>query len=96
MSNTIRSRATLPSRYSWKSAPSNSIRLPVGGMPGGSIGPVCVAVPFHQNAARGPSLATCAPPTPSKAMSGNARQVWFRNSRTSALPRMVSGEAESS
>ena len=30
MSNTIRSRATLPSRYSWKSAPSNSTRLPVG------------------------------------------------------------------
>ena len=28
MSNTIRSLATLPSRYSWKSAPSNSTRLP--------------------------------------------------------------------
>jgi hypothetical protein len=39
MSNTIRSRATLPSRYSWKSVPSYSIRLPVAGMPGGSIGP---------------------------------------------------------
>ena len=50
-SKSMRRRASRPSRYSWKSTPSNSARRPVGAKPGGSSGPVNVAVPRQWNAA---------------------------------------------
>ena len=84
MSNTIRSLATLPSRYSWKSRPRTRPACrwrDAGRVDRAGVG--ADAVERH----RGPS--STSGPRRSNSRSGNARQISSRNAHV-ALPRMVS------
>ncbi len=90
----IRSVAILPSRYSWMSTPSNSMCLPVAGMPGGrwalvrggGLPPVGGAGAVTGDVGAGDQLegqvGECAP--------GVVEEFAYV-----ALPRMIVGQAES-